>query len=196
LQEGEVRPVGGAKSLRVDVRLVCATHRDLPSMVRAGTFREDLWFRINVFPITVPPLRERTGDIEALCAYLVQHKCIELGIGEPPRLASGQLKALQRYPWPGNVREFSNMIERALILHRGGALEVLDVDASAGQVPLAEVLSLDEVQAAHIERVLTECGGRIAGPSGAAAQLKIKPSTLRSRMTKLGVRLQTAPTRE
>jgi transcriptional regulator with GAF, ATPase, and Fis domain len=194
LQHREIERVGGSERIRVDIRIIAATNQDLGAMVRAGRFREDLWFRLNVFPIHVPPLRERPSDIPALVQHFIEHKAAELKLGETPRLAPGALEQLTAYSWPGNVRELENLVERAMILHRGEPLRFDDLAAPgrAEPDPVAlspddGVLDLDAVTARHIRRVLELTGGKIHGPGGAGELLGLNPNTLRSRMRKLGI---------
>jgi transcriptional regulator with GAF, ATPase, and Fis domain len=193
LQSMEVQRVGGRDPVAVDVRVVAATHRDLEAMVAEGLFREDLWFRLNVFPVQIPPLRARLADIPALAHHFIERKAQEMNLAERPRLAPGAIDALMAYSWPGNVRELQNVIERSLILARGGPLRFDDLGASLanGRLPASTEpgpwATLDEVMARHITRSLARCGGRVGGPGGAAELLGLHPSTLRSRMDRLGV---------
>jgi len=199
VQDGVFERVGGSRALEVDVRIVAATHRDLSAMVASGSFREDLWYRINVFTIRLPPLRERQPDIAALAEHFTQRVAQRFGL-VGLRVTSADVALLQRYDWPGNVRELAAVIERAAILGEGGRL---DVERALG-VAVAETaprtagspaasddgrfLTLDEAMTVHIERAIARCGGRIDGPRGAAKLLAIHPNTLRSRMTRLGLR--------
>ncbi len=194
LQHHEIERVGGTERIGVDIRIIAASHQDLRASVRAGRFREDLWFRLDVFPIVVPPLRDRRGDIPALVQHFVERKARELKIGETPRLAAGAIDTLLAYDWPGNVRELENLIERAMILHRGEPLRFDDLGAALGRpgtvaTPATgeEVLDLDTVVATHIRRVLGLTGGKIHGPGGAGELLGVNPNTLRYRMRKLGI---------
>jgi transcriptional regulator with GAF, ATPase, and Fis domain len=194
IQYREIERVGGTERIPVDIRIIAATNRDLAAMVQAGRFREDLWFRLNVFPIAVPPLRERGGDIPALVQHFIERKAGELKIGETPRLASGAIDELMAYDWPGNVRELENLVERAMILHRGEPLRFDDLGTSLpGRVaahspaPEEETLALDAVIARHIKRVLSMTDGKIHGPEGAGELLGVNSNTLRSRMRKLGI---------
>jgi len=192
LQHREIERVGGTDRIRVDVRIITATNKDLPAMVRTGQFREDLWFRLNVFPIEVPPLRERKSDIPALVQHFIERKAGELKIGATPRLAPGAIDDLVAYGWPGNVRELENLVERAMILHQGEQLTFEGL-ASTRQfgagvaLPDEEPLGLDVVVARHIRRVLGLTGGKIHGPGGAGELLGMNPNTLRHRMKKLGI---------
>ncbi|BBO81057.1 ATPase AAA [Desulfosarcina ovata subsp. sediminis] len=201
LQDGLVERIGGLEPIEVDVRIIAATHRDLTKMVKDGSFREDLWFRLNVFPIHIPPLRQRKSDIPALVHHFIDRKLKNFNLYEHPVLAPGEIERLSTYAWPGNVRELGNMVERALIRHQSGGLnpplcfDDLKTDSSdTSPPPLAEpppnrllTLTLDEVMRRHIEAVLRLTNGKIQGKDGAAAILNVHSSTLRSRMNKLGV---------
>ena len=196
LQDGSFQRVGGERSLNVDVRLVAATNRDLRQAVRDGTFREDLWFRIAVFPIPLPPLRERLQDIPALAAHFSLRAAERLGL--PPRMPdAADLALLTTYAWPGNIRELASVIERAAILGDGRRLEVaraLGVSpalaVTAAMEPKADAspaANLEAVVRGHIETALRQCHGRVEGPFGAARLLELNPHTLRSKMRKLGL---------
>jgi transcriptional regulator with GAF, ATPase, and Fis domain len=164
-------------------------------MVGSGQFREDLWFRLNVFPIMIPPLRQRKGDIPSLVHHFIYRKSIELKLNERPKLAPDAIDKLTAYDWPGNVRELENTIERALIQHRAGgplSFEALVSLAAPGRIVKGQsrdepFVSLDEMNARYIRRALEKAGGKIYGPGGAAEILSINPSTLRKRMNKLGI---------
>lgn len=205
LQDGTFERVGGHATLSVDVRVVAATHCDLHEMVRRRAFREDLWYRISVFPIALPPLRERLEDIPALATHFSLKSATRLGL--PVVLPSqDQLTLLATYPWPGNIRELASVIERAAILGNGHRLEIAKALGIGGRVmarmpldpPSPELpgqaektaprpRGLDEVAADYIRGVLKECRGRIEGPFGAARTLGVNPHTLRARMRKLGI---------
>jgi transcriptional regulator with GAF, ATPase, and Fis domain len=194
LQHREIERVGGTDRIPVDIRIIAATNKDLKTMVESGRFREDLWFRINVFPIAVPPLRDRSSDIPALVQHFMERKAAELKFGETPRLAPGAIDQLTAYDWPGNVRELENRVERAMILSHGEPLRFDDLDsspqASTDTVPRdpgAEALDLDTVTKRHIQRVLVMTAGKIHGPGGAGQLLGVNPNTLRSKMRKLGI---------
>ena len=202
LQDGTFERVGAQKTLRVDVRIIAATHKDLSEMVAAGRFREDLWYRLNVFPIRLPPLRERPQDIPTLAAHFAWRVGQRLGRG-PLTPSREDLELLVRYPWPGNVRELAAVIERAAILGNGQDLEVAAALGVANVTPDAqrrlvsappikedEILPLDAAMAQHIRRALQATRGRIEGAKGAARLLGINPHTLRARMRKLGVEWQ------
>lgn len=195
LQNREIERVGGHKPVAVDIRVIAATHRNLESMVRENIFREDLWFRLNVFPIIIPPLRQRREDIPALTMHFISHKAREIGIKKLPTIIPGALERMQRYDWPGNVRELENLVERELILHRDGSLFFSSLPCKQGTAPIPGheqsspfLVELDEVIMSHINRVLQHCKGRINGHGGAAEILGIHPNTLRARMNKLGIR--------
>ncbi len=197
LQTKEIERVGGTASIPVDVRIISATNRNLQEMVASGRFREDLWFRINVFPIMIPPLRQRREDIPALVHHFIERKSKELKLAEKPKLTTGAINSLMAYDWPGNVRELENLIERALIQSRGGG-DLSFGTFSAPQVPGGrevthaagrnrDLLPLDEINAQHIRQALEMAGGKINGPGGAAQILGLNPNTLRGRMNKLGI---------
>jgi len=199
LQNGEIERVGGAETIPVDIRVIAATHRNLEEMVRTGKFREDLWFRLNIFPIMIPPLRNRQGDIPKLIRHFMEKKARELKIHTPPYISAQSLERLKEYHWPGNVRELENLVERELIRSRGpngnrfmtfehfrwpgrsrGIWEGTEAERSGFP-------TLDEVMSKHIQLALEQTRGRIYGPGGAADLLGINPNTLRSRMKKLGL---------
>jgi transcriptional regulator with GAF, ATPase, and Fis domain len=193
LQERAIERVGGDRTIPVDIRILAATHRDLPGMVDASTFREDLWFRLNVFPITLPPLRQRTVDVPALVTHFVRRKARQQRLRAIPELAPGAMEQLMGYRWPGNIRELENVVERALILDPRGPLTFDGLVQGDRPAPALiagapdTALTLDEAMAAHIRAVLADVGGRVHGAGGAADRLGLKPSTLRSRMDKLGI---------
>ena len=194
LQTREIERVGGSETITLDIRTIAATHRNLEQMIRSGGFREDLWFRLNVFPITIPPLRQRKEDIPSLIHHFLERKSMDLKLPSIPELATGAIERLTDYDWPGNVRELENVVERALILDRTGPLNFDKVllkqathtvtDATCEHQPFPK---LDEMMALHIRRALSNTNGRIHGANGAAELLGINPSTLRSRMKKLGI---------
>jgi len=196
LQRKEIERVGGTGPIPVDIRVLSATNRNLPQMVTSGQFREDLWFRLNVFPIMIPPLRQRKDDIPSLVHHFIHRKSIELKLTEKPRLAAGAMDKFVAYDWPGNVRELENTIERALIQRGNGALSFESLlPAAVSKNRMIEqsqnydepLLSLDEVNARHIRRALERARGKINGPGGAARILNVKPNTLRRRMDRLGI---------
>jgi formate hydrogenlyase transcriptional activator len=189
LQEQEFERLGGAQPIQVDVRLVAATNRDLEQEVAEGRFRADLFYRLNVFPIHIPPLRERPGDIPLLVQHFLAH--FQRVLGKPLRTVSPESMArLERYPWPGNIRELQNVIERSCVLATGPVVEVESLGVGGGDVPTeteAPIVTLDEHERTTIRRALLASAGRIHGPGGAAELLGVNGSTLRSRMQKLGV---------
>jgi transcriptional regulator with GAF, ATPase, and Fis domain len=195
LQSREIERVGGTETIPVDVRIISATHRNLEGMIETGQFREDLWFRLNVFPIMIPPLRQRKEDIPEIVNHFIERKTRDLKLGIPPKLAPGAFHRLMSYNWPGNVRELENEVERTLIQHMGGLLtfenRVTTRQEKDETMKVAEktsqVLSLDELNTLHIERVLDLAKGKISGPEGVAQLLGIHPNTLRKRMDKLGI---------
>jgi transcriptional regulator with GAF, ATPase, and Fis domain len=193
LQTGEFERLGCPRTIEVDVRVIAATNRVLADEVRAGRFRRDLYYRLNVFPITMPPLRERHGDVAELTKHLVSR----LAAKHQKRVdvvPASTLERLASYDWPGNVRELENVIERAIVVSSDATLQLLEplvpdtLDAPQG----APTSMLVDVERAHILRVLNYKGWRIEGAQGAAVTLGLKPSTLRTRMRKLGIRRQTS----
>jgi transcriptional regulator with GAF, ATPase, and Fis domain len=213
LQDGFIERVGARHAIHVDVRVVAATHRDLAEMVREGRFREDLWYRIAVFPILLPPLRERKEDIPALVQHFAEKAATRFGLAAVAPAAS-DLRLLETYDWPGNIRELGAVIDRAAILGQGATLEVAaalgfsipkpaDAPLSAWGSPTGQsrgpeqqgrgamsrpmVLTLDDAMRRHIEAALRAARGRVEGPQGAASLLQINPHTLRARMRKLGI---------
>ncbi len=209
LQEGRFEPVGSDRPVRVDVRILAATHVDLPRAIVERRFREDLYYRLSVFPLALPPLRARLEDLPRLCEALLSEQAARTG-RRGMRVSAEGLQHLRGYAWPGNVRELANVLERATILASGRVLgpELLDLPSGGrassvradaappaagmprtakGTGPLEPIATLDEVQRNHIRRVLALTGGRVYGPQGAAARLGLKPSTLQSRMQKLGL---------
>ncbi|MCG3197579.1 MAG: Formate hydrogenlyase transcriptional activator [bacterium] len=190
LQEQEFERLGGTKTIKVDVRLVAATHRDLAKMVADGQFRKDLFYRLNVFPVVLPPLRERPDDIPRLVRHFTHQFARRMG-RRIESIPSEVMDALVRYPWPGNVRELQNVIERAVILSPGLSLQVplSDLQPEAAQVPVSTnaVITLADAEREHILGVLHETGWVLAGPKGAATRLGMKRSTLQAKMKRLGI---------
>jgi formate hydrogenlyase transcriptional activator len=198
LQEREFERLGGTQTLRSDARLIAATNCDLKSMVDERKFRPDLYYRLNVFPIRVPPLRERAEDIPMLVQHFVK-EFSERNNRTIDTILSETMEALTRYHWPGNIRELQNVIERAVITTRGAtltlALDELKPGAGPRTIPNCETLHqmLSETERTQILRALEESNGVVAGPNGAAARLAMKRSTLQFRMQKLGIRLFRRP---
>jgi transcriptional regulator with GAF, ATPase, and Fis domain len=202
LQDGWLERVGGHQPMNVDVGMVGATHRDLAAVVTENRFREDLWYRIAVFPLHLPPLRARCEDIPELARHFAERAATRFVL--PRAMPSAEdIELLTAYPWPGNIRELGAVIDRAAILGDGKRLEVAtalgittgqagvwpgaDPERSAAASKRAPVQSLDAAMKQHIEAVLSLTKGRIEGKRGAAALLEINPHTLRARMRKLGI---------
>jgi len=196
LQQGEFERVGGNRVLQTDVRVIAATNRDLPAEVKAGRFRADLFYRLNVFPIALPPLRERREDIGALVQHFTAHLSRKLGrsVGG---VSPAFVEKARAYDWPGNIRELENVIERALIVGDGGPLDASDllpasIPAREAAAPWSAAAgTIEEVERNHILQALRQTSWKIEGASGAAATLGLNPSTLRGRMRKLGIRKTT-----
>jgi transcriptional regulator with GAF, ATPase, and Fis domain len=191
LQEREFDRVGGTAPIRADVRVLAATNRDLLQAVRDKAFREDLYYRLSVFPIHLPPLRDRKEDLPLLVHFLVSKVAARVG-KHVEGVSAATMQRLLAYPWPGNVRELENILERAVILSNGPLLEIAAAILPAtGTVGAASAgtpaLRLETVERNHIAAVLTQTGGVIEGLNGAAAVLGLHPSTLRSRIKKLGI---------
>jgi len=192
LQEHELERVGGSQTIQVDVRVLAATNRNLPEMVEAGTFREDLYYRINVFPISIPPLRERPEDIPTLVRFFLKQLGPRLG-RKVDQVPDHVCALFREYSWPGNVRELENIVERAMILTPGDTLQL-----PAGAIPVRKrkeqrsmhLRPLAEVEREHVGAVLEHTRGVIAGPRGAATILGLNSNTLRSRMEKLGITVE------
>jgi PAS domain S-box-containing protein len=196
LQEHEIERVGGTTPIRADVRVIAATHRDLAKSVREGTFRADLFYRLNVFPIAMPPLRERAGDVPLLVRFLVRRLSAKIG-KTMDGVTQDTMRRLVEYPWPGNVRELENVLERAVILCRGRTLEVgpelLPTMARPsskvypGPLPDAPIGNLADVERNHILAALRQSNWVVEGERGASRMLNLHPNTLRSRMKKMGI---------
>jgi transcriptional regulator with GAF, ATPase, and Fis domain len=194
IQEKEIERVGGGHPLKLDVRIISATNKNIEQLVAQGLFREDLYYRLSVFPIRVPPLRERKEDLPGLVDYFVRTKSREIGLFSRPTLLPGTLENLAKYNWPGNVRELGNAIERAIILNRGTPISSEDIlDFRRGETPHVEHngrsndLAFRTMEIQQYRKALDLADGKIEGPKGAAALLDMNPATLRSRMRKLGI---------
>jgi transcriptional regulator with GAF, ATPase, and Fis domain len=184
--------------VRVHVRIVAATHRDLPAMVESQAFREDLYYRLSVFPIVIPPLRDRPNDIRAFAEYFAERAANRFGVRAVP-VSDADVRVLTGYRWPGNVREMAAVMDRAVLIGQGRTLEVAAAlgqqpqtrnampGRGAGTVRQPVIEPLDVVMRRHIEAALTETHGRVDGPHGAARLLRINPHTLRARMRKLRI---------
>jgi PAS domain S-box-containing protein len=202
LQEGEFEPVGGSKTVKVDVRVISATHRDLGAMRREGKFREDLFYRLSVYPLRVPPLRERGDDVVLLAEHFAEKHARKLG-RQPPRMTDACHERLRRYDWPGNVRELANVIERAVITSRDRRLDLDRAIPDSGSAPLdAETrgagepkdagrirtaAELEALERENLRLALETSGWKVSGAGGAAERLGLKPTTLASRMRALGI---------
>jgi formate hydrogenlyase transcriptional activator len=186
LQEREFERLGSTRTIKVDVRLVAATNRDLAEMVANREFRSDLYYRLNVFPIQVPPLRERADDIPRLVRHFVSKYAQRLN-RNIESIPANTLKALQQWHWPGNVRELENFIERAVILTRGSVLNAPVSELRSSAAPPASVVTLEDSERDHILKVLRETRGVLSGPTGAAERLGLKRSTLQGKMKRLGI---------
>jgi PAS domain S-box-containing protein len=188
LQEGEFERVGGSKTLKVDVRVIAATNQDLEQALEQQRFRPDLYYRVNVFPIRMPCLRERTEDIPLLARHFAMMYSARMGkkIDEiPPSV----LQALSAYHWPGNIRELQNVMERAVIISRGTSLEIGEWPPKPiGSEGASRILTLEELEREHILEILRSTGWRVSGEKGAAKILGMKPTTLQARMTKFGIK--------
>jgi DNA-binding NtrC family response regulator len=192
LQEHEFERVGGVRTLRADVRVIAATNRDLQGQVQAGRFRSDLYYRLHVFPIAVPPLRERRDDIARLLQHFAAKAARKVG-RSVDGISAAFIERATAYDWPGNVRELENLVERAMIMCNGALLDGSDLFAPApASAPIAAATpseaSLEAMERAHIRRVLERTGWVVEGDSGAARALGLNPSTLRGRLRKLGIR--------
>ena len=199
VQDSEVVRVGGERPVRVNVRIVAATHRDLPAMVEAQTFREDLYYRLAVFPIVIPPLRDRPADIRAFAEYFAERAANRFGL-RPVPVSDDDVRVLSEYRWPGNVREIAAVMDRAVLIGQGRSLSVtaalgLSRPGAAATTALepaspGRIEPLDDVIRRHIEAALRETHGRVEGKFGAARLLRINPHTLRARMRKLKINWQ------
>ena len=194
LQEHEIERLGGQGPVKVDVRVVAATHRNLEEMVTRGAFRQDLYYRLAVFPVFIPPLTQRRGDLPSLLRHFITKKARSMGLSDPPEVSPEAMQRLMAYDWPGNVRELENAVERELILSPQGPLQFAWLSGGPGSpsLPPAGVEdpafpSLDQAVKNHIIQALRRTRGRVAGPGGAAELLGLNPSTLRSKMRKLGI---------
>jgi formate hydrogenlyase transcriptional activator len=192
LQEGEFERVGGIQTFKVNVRVIAATNRDLEQLSKSGQYRPDLFYRLNVFPIHLPPLREREGDIPLLAQYFVRKFAVNFG-KKIDRIPERLWTSLQRYPWPGNIRELEHVVERAVILTEGPELAVVDWLTTPSQMGKGGTLpTLEELEREHILRALEHSNWRVSGDKGAAKILGLNPTTLEARMKKLGIERPTS----
>ncbi|TCD26585.1 sigma-54-dependent Fis family transcriptional regulator [Pedobacter psychrodurus] len=192
LQEKEIERVGGKNTIKVDIRIVAATNRNLETEVANGKFRMDLFYRLNVFPIAVPPLRTRKDDIPVLVAHFISHYAPKLG-KDIERISDEAMKTLMNYNWPGNIRELEHLIERSILLSPGKIITSVLLPIFEDVPPVKEITSvgiktMEQNEVEHIVHVLKICKGKIAGPGGAAELLNLPYSTLVSRMKKLGIK--------
>ncbi len=194
LQHMEFQRVGGSRTISLDVRVVCATNRNLEKMVDKQQFRKDLWYRLNVFPIRIPPLRDRSEDIPELARYFAKKQAVEMNLAGQPVFAAEAMTNLLAYSWPGNIRELQNIIERALIINQGEPLSFSNLTANISRLPTGKqcsqpekLLTMDTMITQHIQKSLMLSGGRIEGDGGAAELLGMNPSTLRGKMRKFGI---------
>ena len=185
LEERTIERLGTSASTEVDVRIVAATNRNLEKAVGNGQFREDLLYRLNVFPITIPPLRERREDIPVLAWTFIHELSLKFG-KRIESITPESLRELQQYAWPGNIRELRNVIERAVIVARGSTLAP-SVPRARSSLAFSDSTRLIDVQTAHIRSVLEHCGWRVRGQQGAAERLGLRPTTLESQMARLGI---------
>jgi chemotaxis protein methyltransferase CheR len=186
IQDGELERLGSSQTIKVDVRIIAATNRNLEEEVHRGRFRDDLWYRLNVFPITMPPLRDRLDDIPLLVEFYI--KKISKRMGKSIEvIPTGVMDALQNYHWPGNVRELENVLERAVINSSGPKLRLMDELKSRQKDSPAAPKTLEAVEREHIVRTLEQTRWKISGKNGAAEILGLNRSTLRARMRKLGI---------
>jgi transcriptional regulator with GAF, ATPase, and Fis domain len=190
LQEHQIERLGGTRTITVNVRLIAASNRDLAQMVAAKEFRADLYYRLKVFPVFAPPLRERRDDIPILVRHFVSEHSRRMG-KTIKVIPEESMEALVRWPWPGNIRELQNFLERAVILTRGSVLYVplaeLQTDENQGNTSLTEITNLDEAERQLILRAISNAHGQIGGPDGAAARLGLKRTTLNSKLRKYGI---------
>lgn len=190
IQEGEIERLGGTKTIKIDVRIIAATNRNLKQEIQKGTFREDLWYRLNVFPITVPPLRQRKDDIGPLTDYFASKSARKFG-KKIDSVSASAMRTLKEHSWPGNIRELENVIERAVIHCQGRVLHLSERFETPPETKPSATKSLEEIERDYIIRILEMTSGRIEGPHGAAKILGLHPSTLRTRIIKLGIQKQT-----
>ena len=190
LEERQIERLGSPRPIRVDTRIIAATHRDLDRLIAAGTFREDLYYRLCVFPIRVPPLRERAGDIPLLVWRFVEEFATAFG-KQVDSISKDDMAALQQYSWPGNIRELRNVVERAMIMGTGRRLTFPVPATSAASARRSA--KLEDVEREHIRTVLESTGWRVRGVDGAARRLGLKPTTLESRLSKLGLKRPQPP---
>ncbi len=194
LQNKEIERIGGDKTIQLDLRIIAATNRNLEKMIRNGDFREDLWFRLNVFPILIPPLRERRQDIPALLQHFISLKVRDMKLPHIPEAAPGSIDILMGYDWPGNVRELGNIVERAIIVNPNGPLDFSSLISGNEKESFKQFThstpydNLDRLISNHIKSVVKRTNGKVHGPKGAAEILGLNPSTLRNKMKKYDIK--------
>jgi formate hydrogenlyase transcriptional activator len=200
LQEKEIERLGGKGVIKLNVRIIAATNRDLAEEVKAGNFRHDLYYRLNVVPVSVPPLRQRKEDIPALVTHFLR-RYATANRRKAPAIPDKVMESLLQYDWPGNVRELEHLLERSLLLSQGDVLHI-DLPCNAHKRQPREesdtfsILPLETMEREYILKVVRLCNGRIAGPNGAAAKLRLPSTTLNSRMQRLGIKKEHFSNRE
>ena len=190
IQEKEIESIGSKKTIQTDVRIIAATNRNLETELMKGRFRSDLYYRLNVFPIEIPPLRDRKEDLPALVSYFLERHA-QKNRRKMQTISAGVLKSLNDYDWPGNIRELEHVIERAILMNNGDLISRVDLPNLKQAYHLRneeKIKTIDEVERDHILFVLKRTNGKVRGKEGAAELLKIAPSTLQSKMKKLGIR--------
>ncbi len=190
LQEKQVERLGGDRTFQVDVRVIAATNQGLWRMVQERKFRADLYYRLNVFPITLPPLRERRGDIRLLLAHFLRRFAQRQG-KSVDYVSDQVMTAIEKYSWPGNIRELQNFIERSVILTRGAELRAPIAELTKSEPQVDDIRTLEDANRAHIKAMLGETNWVVGGPNGAAARLGMHRTTLIARMQKLGISRET-----
>jgi chemotaxis protein methyltransferase CheR len=186
IEDGEFERLGSSKTMKVDVRIIAATNRDLEKDAREGRFRQDLWYRLNVYPITLPPLRERVEDIPLIVQYYVDILARKMGkdiVSVPEKV----MKVLQSYEWPGNVRELANVLERAVISTSGSKLRLSEELTLDHQMSPESFKSLQDMERDYIIKALEKTNWKVSGKNSAAEILRLQRSTLRAKMEKLGI---------
>ncbi len=186
LQDQEFERLGGTQTIKVNFRLLAATNRNLPQSVKEGDFRSDLFYRLNVFPIVIPPLRDRREDVQVLVEYFVRHYASRMN-KSITSIPSKTMETLVQWEWPGNIRELENFVERSVILTPGSVLQVPLGELRGGRAE-SDTGTLRDREREKIIRVLRECQGQLGGPNGAAARLGLKRTTLQSRLNQLGIK--------
>ena len=195
LAEQEIERVGGTELIKLDIRVIAATHKDLEEMVKEGKFRKDLWFRLSVFPIYIPPLRNRIEDIPALVDHFIRQRASELGLQNFPQPSSKGLERLRNYDFPGNVRELKNIVEREMIINKSNTLNFKSIESTySNNLNMTKenyseesFPSLDRLIKEHLRKSLSITQGKIEGENGASELLELNPSTLRNKLRKYDI---------